>query len=485
VVASLRGRAARGALHVLALKAIGTVVGRLSEIILPLFLLPADLGVFALAAFFSGLLALGGELGMSTALVRWKDRFAEAANTAFVLRLALAVALVGGSLALGWGASQIYAEPRLTGAIVVLSVGLVFQAIAMVPRVIATRDLDFLKAGVPDSAGKIAAAVATIGFAVFSFAYWSPIYGAVLGLAFGAGLQVAFSKWRPRREFRRDLAKEIVRFGKFVSLSVFANFIGHSVDAAIVGLLLGVSSLGFYAVAYSWGVYFPSNISSVLAAISYPVLSHVSDSSERLKRVLSENLRYFSYVSVCLSVGVAVLAPVFVLSIYGGVWSPAIAPMRLLAIAGLLLGYAGIAQDALLARGLSRTVSLISGLEAIFLLVLLAPATLYGGLLGTSLAALAAAVVVAFGMSRAAARAVGLSWRAWAGAARDALIAGVVTGVPLAILTFFLPTSLPVLLLGAASFIAGYVGVLQVLTRGQFLGELRNILHMALRTRLE
>ena len=59
------------------------------------------------------------------------------------------------------------------------------------------------------------------------------------------------------------------------------------------------------------------------------------------------------------------------------------------------------------------------------------------------------------------------------------------TGVPLAILTFFLPTSLPVLLLGAASFIAGYVGVLQVLTRGQFLGELRNILYMALRTRLE
>ena len=130
MVASLRGRAARGALHVLALKAIGTVVGRLSEIILPLFLLPADLGVFALAAFFSGLLALGGELGMSTALVRWKDRFAEAANTAFVLRLALAVALVGGSLALGWGASQNgYVFTYIGVIIVIMQGGVVAQLV--------------------------------------------------------------------------------------------------------------------------------------------------------------------------------------------------------------------------------------------------------------------------------------------------------------------------------------------------------------------
>lgn len=95
MVVSLRGKAARGALHVLALNALGTIVGRLSEIVLPLFLPPADLGVFALAAFFTGLLALGGELGMNTALVRWKDRLPEAANTAFVLRLGLAVGLVG------------------------------------------------------------------------------------------------------------------------------------------------------------------------------------------------------------------------------------------------------------------------------------------------------------------------------------------------------------------------------------------------------
>jgi len=202
---SLRQKGARGVLLVALLKVLGTIIGRVSQLVMPLFLLPSDFGLFALAVFFSGFLALAAEFGMSTDLVRRKKEFEEAADTAFTLRLALSITLVVVSVAVGWTMSIVYGEPRLSLPIMVLSLGLLFQSISMVPRMIATRALDFRRAAVPDSLGKFSTAFISIGLAIVGFAYWSPVYGTIAGAAIGAALQLAGSSWRPKLRFNPRL----------------------------------------------------------------------------------------------------------------------------------------------------------------------------------------------------------------------------------------------------------------------------------------
>src|SRR3990170_2090232 len=480
VSGSLRQRSAHGVLVIILLKMAGTIIGRISQLVVPLFLLPSDFGIFALAVFFSGLLAIGSDLGISMDLIRRKDGLEEALPTAFTLRMAVATILVVTSLGVGWAASIAYSEPRLAFPIVLLSIGLLFQALSMVPRAIATRALDFRRAAVPDSAGKFSGSFLTIGLAILGLGYWSPVYGTLAGVIIGCLLQFLATRWRPRFELRRDVARRMIRFGQFVTLATIANFVAHSVDNAIVGALLGLAPLGFYTIAYSWGVYFTSNLTSVLAPVTYPVLARVSESPERFRRAVFENLRYYGWVAWCLTAGVAVLGPTFVLAVYGPVWQASVAPMQLLAPVGLLIGYGAITGDALYALGRSRTVFLLTWLEVAILVVLLPPATLYGGLPGTSLAALVGAVVLSFATARTTSRLVGATSSDWFRTLAPPMAASLFAAVITSIALLFLPPSLTTLGIGVIAFILLYVLAMEAFTRRRFLADLRGVLRLAL-----
>ncbi|MGQ0797110.1 MAG: oligosaccharide flippase family protein [Methanobacteriota archaeon] len=478
---SLRETAAKGTLLIVVLKVTGTAIGRISQLILPFYLLPSDFGIFALASFFFGFLTLASDLGMSTDLIRRRGDFEEAARTAFGLRLVLAVGGIVGSLGVGLGAAFLFAEPRVTLPIVVLSIGLLFQATSMVPRAIALRRLDYRRGAVPDHIGKFTGSLATIGLAIVGLAYWSPVYGTVLGLGLGASLQIASSRWRPRAGLRADLARDILRFGQFVTLTSFANFVAHSIDAAFVGLFLGVTALGIYAFAYSWGVYFVSNLSSVFGAVAYPLFAHIADAPARLRRAYLGNLRYYAYAAAPVGAGIVVLAPLFVETIYDATWLAAVVPMQILAVVGLLLGFAGIAGDALYALGRSRRVFLLSAAEAVLLVVLFPVATTRFGLVGTSLAAAAGAAFLAGALSRSLCRELGIAWREWLRAIGAPCLA-VVAMAPVAFaLLPSVPRTPPHLALALGTFALVFVGLLQAITSGRFLSEFRRILVLATR----
>lgn len=480
VSVSLRQKAARGVMVVAVLKVLGTTVARISQLLLPLYLLPADFGLFALAAFFSGVLLLVGELGISTYLVRLKDRFEESADTAFALRLIMATALLIFSIILGWAASILYSEPRLVLPTIVLSIGLFLNALSMVPRVLALRSLDFARAAVPDNVGRFTGSLGTLGLAILGFAYWSPVYGSIAGLALGTSLQIAVTRWKPRLRLDPQTAKDIVRFGQYVTMALFASFIAHSVDNAIIGLLLGVSALGFYTVAYSWGVYFVSNLAALIASVSYPFLSHVANAPERLRRVFSENIRYYSLLSMCLGLGVATLAPLFVRSFYGDVWVPTILPMQILSFVGLLLGYATIASDALYTVGKPKLVSIILWSEAVVLLVVLPPATLLGGITGTSLAALGGAAFASVALAVVASRELGIGIATWVKPLAKPLEAGILASLLGAIVSVLVLPSILSFVIVLAVYLGSYVGALQLLTKGRFLADMKELLRLAI-----
>ncbi len=478
----LRRIAAQGFLLVILLKGIGVIVGRFAQLVLPLFLLPSDFGIFALASFFFGITALVADLGMPADLVRRRDRFAEAAQSAFSLRLALSLGLTIGSFFVAWAASVLFHEPRLFLPTVVLSVGLLLQTLSMVPRAIAARALDYRRLTLPDHAGKFSGAFVTIGLAIGGFAYWSPVYGTLAGLGIGTAAQMAVTRWWPRLSISREVLADVIRFGRFVMLTSLANFIAHSVDSAIVGLLLGVTSLGLYSFAYSWGVYFTSNLSSVFATVGYPLLSRVADSPDRLKRVLLENLRYYGYVAGCLSVSVLVLAPVFVASLYDATWLPAVVPMQILAIAGLVLGYGGVIADALNAKGASRIVFAYAWAEAGILVAILPLATAAGGLVGTSIAAVLGALFFTFGLARSARVHVGTTIGDWFRMTAAQILAAVAAGVAGYAIGVLSSPSLPSLVVGAAVVVSVYFSTLQAASAGKFWNEMRGMLRLAARS---
>ena len=100
---------------------------------------PGDYGVFAIALLFTGLIALFSELGLGVALVQARtvdEPMARAASTlVLMLNGAVALAIVGVA---PWVA-DVYDAPDVTLVMWVLTLELLFGALAVVPQALLER----------------------------------------------------------------------------------------------------------------------------------------------------------------------------------------------------------------------------------------------------------------------------------------------------------------------------------------------------------
>jgi len=477
----LRESAAGGFTILAGLKIVGTIVARVSAIVIALLLTPDDLGVFAIASFYVGLMGLIADFGLGAELVRRAGSRPGTLETAFVLRVVLAAVVVGVAPIVGIGVGALYVDARLVLLVPVSALPILLLAFMFPSRTLALQRLQYGRAAVPDQTGKMVAPLATIGLAFVGFGYWSLAYGAVAGAILALALFQIAVPWRPALRYDRRIARDVAGFGKFIMFAAIASSLAGTIDTAYLGLLAGTAATGLYVVATSWGVYLTSNLSSLFSSVTYPIFARVRDATDRIRRALREIMRYYGYTAVFMSVGVLVLADPFVRSVLGPAWTPAIAPMQILSVSGFLTGLAQIGFDALTAVGQARLVFRASVLQVIFLAVALPFAIAWGGILGAALA-----------VSIEAAMSVVLSYR-WVRRAFDLPLRSSLHPIALSWAVAFL--TLPVVLV--AELFAGpgllwfaalvgiytltFVVILVIVTRGAALREAQYLMRLAFR----
>ncbi len=375
----------------------------------------------------------------------------------------------------------LYADLRLQLLIIVLALSVVLNAFTFVPRILATRRLDFKRAAVPDHVSKSVAPLASIGLAVLGMRYWSLAYGLLLGGVAAVVTYAVMVPWKPAIRWRRDLAKQLLTFGGLVTAAKLATVVAHGVDNLLVGYILGIGPLGFYLLAYSWAVVVPSNLSSIFGSVGYPIFSRIQDDRERLRRSYLESVRLYALVVTAIAAGVLVLAHPFVTTVFGATWLPAIPPMQVLALSGFIVGLAGLAFGVLYAAGRPRDVLVASVAEALVIAVAVPPALVLFGLVGAAFVSVAGAVAV-FGLSQTAvSRHLGARGRDLFPYFVDPVVSGLVASLGVLVLQAFLGVSLLSFLMATAAFLILYVVTMTALTRGGFLREMRDLGALALR----
>ena len=380
----LRESAAGGFAVLASLKIAGTIVARLSAIALALLLTPSDFGIFAIATFFVGLLILLADFGLGTELVRRPASPPGTLETAFTIRLVLAVIIVALTPILGYAMGMAYQDMRLASLIPISSIPILLFVFTFPSRTLALHRLQYGRASIPDHLGKMAAPILAIALALLGLGYWSFPFSMIAGATLAVVLALIAVPWRPVIRYDRRVAREVATLGKFIMITSLARTIAGSVDTAYLGFFAGAEMTGFYAVASSWGIYMTSNLSSLLSGVTYPIFVQVQDAKERIARGLQEVVRYYGYLATYLSAGVFILAEPFVVSILGPNWIPTIVPMRVLSVSGFLIGLATIGYDALTAVGMPKLVSRVSVTQTVFLVVILPPIISFQGLFGAS-----------------------------------------------------------------------------------------------------
>ena len=104
----------------------------------------------------------------------------------------------------------------------------------------------------------------------------------------------------------------------------------------LIGYFLGPVALGYYSIAYRLLLIMIKLLTTVTTQVALPAFSRMQKDLKRMRKTFYKVTQYTSLISFPAFIGMAVLAPELVQTLFGEEWMPSVSVMRILAFSGIL-----------------------------------------------------------------------------------------------------------------------------------------------------
>ncbi|MBI4436494.1 MAG: lipopolysaccharide biosynthesis protein [Candidatus Omnitrophica bacterium] len=364
------------------------LLGVITTVFLARLLNPSDFGLFALAFVLIDGFGLFKSFGVDAALIRQKERVEEAADTAFCILPFIGLSLSTLLFLVAPVGAAILKNPALTPVVRALSAIFVFSCLAQVPMMLLQKEMLFWKKGLAELTTTLVYSVAAVGLAFGGFGVWSLVYAYLLKTVVHMGMMWVVSSWRPRIRFQKELAVEMLQYGKYILGGSFLFFLKNNVDNVIVGKLLGLSALGFYTLSFGISNFPSTYLIGRMGTVFFPTFSKLQDDDEALRRAFLKSLKLIAMIAIPFGIALVASSPLFLKVVYGEKWLPAKSILRLLAVGGILRALGGSQSPVFLAKGRSKVDFWINVIYVALFFVFIVPFTKAFGLNGAGLVVL-------------------------------------------------------------------------------------------------
>jgi O-antigen/teichoic acid export membrane protein len=300
-----------------------------STILVARLLSPEDFGLVAMATLYLGLTALVTEFGLGTAIVALRDLSEELLAQLHAVALLVGFTAFVFSCAVAYPLSRFFDAPELASVVVVLSCSLVLDSLRTVPTALLARGLQFKYLAVLEALRALVAVAVTVSLAAFGAKYWSLVFGNVLA-ALITTLLLLRLRWQRFARPRVRTLKSTVTFSSQLLLGQLAWYGYANADFLIAGRVLGKIALGEYTLAWTMSSTPAEKITAIFARVIPSMFGAVKHEPKALRRYFLLFTEGLAILTIPASVGLALVAPEFVLLAFGQKWSAAILPLRLL-----------------------------------------------------------------------------------------------------------------------------------------------------------
>lgn len=345
-------------------------VGLISTLILARLLVPEDFGLVAMAMVFFQFLKLFSQFGLQNALIRFQDADRSYYDTAWTLILLLKS---GVALALVLSAPLIAAffdESRVQPIIYVLAGMALVEGFKNVAIVDLMKKFQFRRYFAYSLTKKVAAFTVTVGVALVFQNYWALVLGNVAGAVTGFILSYTMIAYRPW--FSLERTGKIFRFSSWLFVNNVAQFIRDRGADLIIGRMAGAAPMGTYRVAYEISNLPTSEIYAPLMRAFFPGFASIAHDKERLRRVYLDSQAVIATLTVPAGIGIVILAEPVVWTLLGSNWLVAIPLIQVLGLYGVGQVLHGNRAGLFMALGQPHWISLITAIDAVVTLPLMA-----------------------------------------------------------------------------------------------------------------
>lgn len=348
---SLRRKIIDGVFWQAACRCSGGVAGLLVLFVLIRLLDPEDFGLVAIAAVFTTFLGVFVDQGLTEAIVQRQEIDPEYLDTVFWLNIAIGTLLTVAGVVFSGVIGALFDDSRLTPIVVCMSPTFLLLALSNTQQALLRRAMNFRVLAFCTLAAKIIGGGCGVTAALMGFGAWSLVIQSISAAAAGVVVLWVASDWRPRLGFSRKYWRESAGFGFSILGVRVLNGLDRSADNLLIGYFLGPVLLGYYSVAYRLVTIIGRLLSSITSEVLMPAFSTLQSDTERLRKALYEAVLYAALVSVPLFLGIAVVGPELVETVYGPKWSASIPVLQVLAVGAIPIAIMGIHGSLIISMG--------------------------------------------------------------------------------------------------------------------------------------
>lgn len=375
------------------LSQVGTqILAFLIMVILARALLPKDFGILGMATIFTGLVMMLNEIGLGAAIVQRKTIDENHLSTVFWV--SIIVGLISWMIAAITSpfVANFFRNPQVRPVIMVISIGFTIGPLGVIHKTLLNKQLDFKKLAFTEVGAALIYGLTSIILALKGYGVWSLVFGLLAQSFTEVILLWKVCPWRPRARFHSQSFRELFSFGINVWGFNLVNYGRENIDYFIIGRALGSAALGFYTLAYTITNIPRRRLMSIVSKVAFPTFAKVQNQNEKLRYGYLKVISYTSLITFPILAGLTVVAPEFVLFVYGSKWVPMVLPLQILCGAGMLYSIGSPVGSIFLAKGRPDIQFKLSLVSVLALTIFVLAGVSYG-IVGVATAVLAYAVI--------------------------------------------------------------------------------------------
>jgi len=297
---------------------------------------PGAYGIMGMAALLLSFVVNLRDLGTGTAIVQKPKVSNDLLSSLFWLNFLIGLALAGFVAATSKLTAEFFHTPALIPILCVLSLSIWLTSCGIVHNSILLREMRYRSLALADLGAALSAYIVALSCAYSGLGVWSLVFASIASAGSTTLLYWVFSGWRPGLVFHREEIRSVANFSLNLSGSVIVNFFARNADNIVIGRVRGQKELGDYQMAYNLMLTPISNISSMIAQITFPAFSRIQGDNDRFRSAYIRQSMMVGLLTFPMMAGMGVLADPLIRSLLGKSWIGAILVFKILAPVGLV-----------------------------------------------------------------------------------------------------------------------------------------------------
>jgi O-antigen/teichoic acid export membrane protein len=371
-----------------------TALAYVRKFILARLLAPEDFGLFAIALLAVTTAEAFSQTGFNPALVQKKNNIDSYLNTAWTVMAIRGIFLFLLIFLAAPVVADFFVSPSAVLIIRVIAVTALLNGFKNIGIVYLEKELDFSRLVLFQLAGTLANFCAALTLAVVLQNAWALVCGGLAAALVQMLMSYILHPYRPKLELNWEKLFDLLSFGKWVFGYSALIFLLNNGDDVLVGKMLGAQALGLYQMAFLIASLPTTEISHSISRIMYPAYSKLQSDLVALKAVYLSSFQVTVLISLPMGACIFLLGPDFAKELFNPKWMPMLPALKILVFWGVLRSTGALFGSVFKATGRPYLITRLQVIKLLLLIVMIVPLTKLFGIVGTSFAIVANALII-------------------------------------------------------------------------------------------